>query len=101
MNLQDLPRAVEAADRRCEETGARRQFAASPEMLVNIEKVSLTPAADRSVKFDIFDRPMSTKTINIRPARGFAGTISLPGDKSISHRYAMLGAIAEGTTKLE
>jgi len=25
----------------------------------------------------------------------------LPGDKSISHRYAMLGAIAEGTTKLE
>ena len=25
----------------------------------------------------------------------------LPGDKSISHRYAMLGGIAEGTTKLE
>jgi len=25
----------------------------------------------------------------------------LPGDKSISHRYAMLGAIAEGTTRLE
>src|SRR5205823_354895 len=25
----------------------------------------------------------------------------LPGDKSISHRYAMLGAIAEGTTKLD
>jgi 3-phosphoshikimate 1-carboxyvinyltransferase len=25
----------------------------------------------------------------------------LPGDKSISHRYAMLGAIAEGTTVLE
>jgi len=27
--------------------------------------------------------------------------VRLPGDKSISHRYAMLGGIAEGTTKLE
>jgi 3-phosphoshikimate 1-carboxyvinyltransferase len=36
----------------------------------------------------------------IRPARGVSGTIRLPGDKSISHRYAMLGAIAEGTTRL-
>ena len=25
----------------------------------------------------------------------------MPGDKSISHRYAMLGALAEGTTRLE
>ncbi len=29
------------------------------------------------------------------------GSVRLPGDKSISHRYAMLGAIAEGTTTLE
>src|SRR5579872_5715165 len=29
------------------------------------------------------------------------GELRLPGDKSISHRYAMLAAIAEGTTKLE
>jgi len=28
------------------------------------------------------------------------GVVTLPGDKSISHRYAMLGAIAEGTTTL-
>ncbi len=41
------------------------------------------------------------KTIVIRPARGLAGSVRLPGDKSISHRYAMLGGIAEGTTKLE
>jgi len=40
-------------------------------------------------------------TIAIRPARNIAGSLQLPGDKSISHRYAMLGAIAEGTTKLE
>ena len=37
----------------------------------------------------------------IRPARGVSGAIRLPGDKSISHRYAMLGAIANGTTRLE
>jgi len=28
------------------------------------------------------------------------GTVQVPGDKSISHRYAMLGGIAEGETKL-
>ena len=37
----------------------------------------------------------------IRPVRTIAGTLRLPGDKSISHRYAMLAGIAEGTTQLE
>lgn len=37
----------------------------------------------------------------VRPARRVRGELSLPGDKSISHRYAMLAAIAEGTTRLE
>jgi 3-phosphoshikimate 1-carboxyvinyltransferase len=37
----------------------------------------------------------------IRPARTVAGSVRLPGDKSISHRYAMLGAIADGTTRVE
>lgn len=41
------------------------------------------------------------KTVLIRPAQGISGSVRLPGDKSISHRYAMLGGIAEGTTKLE
>jgi 3-phosphoshikimate 1-carboxyvinyltransferase len=36
----------------------------------------------------------------IRPAKNMLGSIRLPGDKSISHRYAMLGGIAEGTTRL-
>jgi 3-phosphoshikimate 1-carboxyvinyltransferase len=36
----------------------------------------------------------------IRPARNVSGVIRLPGDKSISHRYAMLAAIAEGATRL-
>jgi 3-phosphoshikimate 1-carboxyvinyltransferase len=40
-------------------------------------------------------------TVVVRPARGLAGSVRMPGDKSISHRYALLGAIAQGTTKLE
>ncbi len=35
----------------------------------------------------------------IRPARNVCGSLRLPGDKSISHRYAMLGAFAEGTSR--
>ncbi len=41
------------------------------------------------------------KSVVVRPAKSVAGSVRLPGDKSISHRYAMLGGIAEGTTKLE
>jgi 3-phosphoshikimate 1-carboxyvinyltransferase len=40
-------------------------------------------------------------TVVVRPAKGVAGSLHLPGDKSISHRYAMLAAVAEGTTRLE
>ncbi|MDI3254260.1 MAG: 3-phosphoshikimate 1-carboxyvinyltransferase [Bacillota bacterium] len=36
----------------------------------------------------------------IRPARNILGSLRLPGDKSISHRYALLSALASGTTKL-
>lgn len=37
----------------------------------------------------------------IHPARSLRGIIALPGDKSISHRAALLGALAEGQTKIE
>src|SRR5579864_3877414 len=36
----------------------------------------------------------------VRPARNILGALRLPGDKSISHRYAMLGALARGTTRI-
>ncbi|MFJ8527104.1 3-phosphoshikimate 1-carboxyvinyltransferase [Bacillus sp. NPDC094106] len=36
----------------------------------------------------------------IRQKKGLNGTIIVPGDKSISHRAVMFGAIAEGTTKI-
>jgi 3-phosphoshikimate 1-carboxyvinyltransferase len=34
------------------------------------------------------------------PPSGLRGQVNVPGDKSISHRAAMLGAIAEGTTRI-
>src|SRR5512144_78897 len=36
----------------------------------------------------------------IAPASSISGEIGLPGDKSISHRYAMIAAIAEGETRI-
>jgi len=35
----------------------------------------------------------------VRPARAVRGLVHIPGDKSISHRYAMLAAIARGTSR--
>ncbi len=37
----------------------------------------------------------------VRPARGVRGVVRIPGDKSVSHRYAMLAAIAEGTSRFQ
>lgn len=34
------------------------------------------------------------------PVDAVAGTVRVPGDKSISHRAVMLGALAEGTTEV-
>lgn len=36
----------------------------------------------------------------VKPAHKLEGTIRVPGDKSISHRALMLGALAEGTTRI-
>ncbi len=36
----------------------------------------------------------------IFPAKSISGVITVPGDKSISHRYGMLTAIAEGESKI-
>jgi 3-phosphoshikimate 1-carboxyvinyltransferase len=36
----------------------------------------------------------------ISPAASVSGAITLPGDKSISHRYGMISAIAEGDTTI-
>lgn len=38
--------------------------------------------------------------MRIEPVSSFRGETALPGDKSISHRYAILGAMAHGTTRI-
>jgi 3-phosphoshikimate 1-carboxyvinyltransferase len=42
--------------------------------------------------------PISAATIT--PVRRLAGRLHVPGDKSISHRYALLAALAEGSTDI-
>lgn len=37
----------------------------------------------------------------VRPAGRVAGTIAVPGDKSISHRAGLLGAVATGVTEIQ
>jgi 3-phosphoshikimate 1-carboxyvinyltransferase len=37
-------------------------------------------------------------TFTVQPGGALAGTVRVPGDKSISHRAVMLGALAHGTT---
>jgi 3-phosphoshikimate 1-carboxyvinyltransferase len=36
----------------------------------------------------------------VRPARTISGSLEVPGDKSISHRYAMLASLAEGPSEI-
>src|SRR5687767_302021 len=43
----------------------------------------------------------SRMQFSVTPARALKGSIGLPGDKSISHRYGMLAAVAEGTSRIE
>jgi 3-phosphoshikimate 1-carboxyvinyltransferase len=39
--------------------------------------------------------------MKIRPARNVRGKIALPGDKSISHRAAIIAALAQGTSTID
>jgi len=39
------------------------------------------------------------KSESILPVKSLSGTVEVPGDKSISHRYAMLAALSEGTSE--
>jgi 3-phosphoshikimate 1-carboxyvinyltransferase len=41
------------------------------------------------------------KSIVVRPARNVLGSLRVPGDKSISHRYAMLAALADGRSRFD
>ena len=55
-------------------------------------------AQSRPTRVRYTGKRMSTQLI--RPARTLQGSLTVPGDKSISHRYAMLAGLAQGTTRL-
>ena len=40
-------------------------------------------------------------SVSIKPARNILGSLRVPGDKSISHRYAMLAALAPGRSRFD
>ncbi len=42
-----------------------------------------------------------SETVVVRSARNVLGSLRVPGDKSISHRYAMLAALAPGRSRFE
>src|SRR5262245_65973755 len=42
----------------------------------------------------------SADTATVKPAVRVAGSLRVPGDKSISHRYAMLAALADGISTI-
>jgi 3-phosphoshikimate 1-carboxyvinyltransferase len=53
----------------------------------------------RYIKFMPDGSTPAGSTVIVRPACTVRGVVRIPGDKSISHRYAMLAAIAEGTSR--
>src|SRR5688572_8307433 len=44
---------------------------------------------------------LRSRPVRIRTADHFRGRFTVPGDKAISHRLAILGALAEGETRIE
>jgi 3-phosphoshikimate 1-carboxyvinyltransferase len=44
---------------------------------------------------------LTTSETTISPARNIEGSLRLPGDKSISHRYALLSGFASGTSRFQ
>jgi 3-phosphoshikimate 1-carboxyvinyltransferase len=43
----------------------------------------------------------NSRSVTVHPARNILGSVAMPGDKSISHRYAMLAAVAAGRSRLQ
>lgn len=43
---------------------------------------------------------MAANSFIVRPTDGLRGTVSVPGDKSISHRAVLFGALAQGVTQV-
>jgi 3-phosphoshikimate 1-carboxyvinyltransferase len=69
-----------------------------------VEVLGLTAIGCGSLRAGAFVRRAklanNVKPEIIQPMKALSGGLELPGDKSISHRYAMLAALANGTSEL-
>jgi 3-phosphoshikimate 1-carboxyvinyltransferase len=61
----------------------------------------LRPREQLAGRIRVQNSTIPLPSVTVQPAKNLAGSLRPPGDKSISHRYAMLGALAEGVTELE
>src|SRR5277367_6744318 len=66
-----------------------------------MEKFIVEPMGNSGRAYLRRDSMTEPKSITIRPARNVLGSLRVPGDKSISHRYAMLAALAGGTSRFD
>jgi len=57
--------------------------------------------AQSAVRVAVLTHSSSTDILTLSPAKGLRGQVSIPGDKSISHRALMLGSLAEGETTIQ
>ena len=57
---------------------------------------------NRTIKLPMSEQSLDERSFDeqISPARAIHGVAAVPGDKSISHRYAMLASIAQGSSKI-
>jgi 3-phosphoshikimate 1-carboxyvinyltransferase len=63
--------------------------------------VSATVGRDAQSARTCYSSEMSsTRAVTVQPTARVRGRVRPPGDKSISHRYALLAAIAHGTTTI-
>jgi 3-phosphoshikimate 1-carboxyvinyltransferase len=85
----------------CRGTGAERFSISNQQSLIG-NHLSVSTGVITPQPSAIFDLRMKSESqVVVRPAGNVRGGVSLPGDKSISHRYAMLAAIADGPSRLE
>src|SRR5439155_504364 len=81
---RDEPRSVPAGAR-----GARA-----------LRHAGLRSGASRRAREDQGGTGGDAVRFRVRPVDRLAGTAEVPGDKSISHRAALLGALADGVTEI-
>jgi 3-phosphoshikimate 1-carboxyvinyltransferase len=85
----------------CRGTGAERFSISNQQSLIG-NHLSVSTGVITPQPSAIFDLRMKSESqVVVRPAGNVRGGVNLPGDKSISHRYAMLAAIADGPSRLE